>query len=156
MAEVMLVALIMMAMSVIAYGVINTIVAPARYAEFQVRLENGAPPNPSQGNTFNTVKVVIYHMGGDIIGIPDRDDDEFRVVGSHFGENSWENTVAWDNWEFSAPLGGFEFGENVVGYLVHDDARTKIGDKVRIIITDLYADKIAYMQNLTVKNSLLW
>jgi len=153
--EVLMIAIIAIAMSSIAYVVVSRAVTPERYTDLMVRLEN-ASPLPTESITTKSIKVVLFHIGGDKLGIPQRADDEFRVVGSHIGENSWENIVAWDNWTFSDPANGFELGEIAVGILRHDDATIRIGDKVRISVHDLYSDKTIRDFTYTVENSALY
>lgn len=148
--EIMMIAIITVAMSTIAYFVLAGVLPPERFARLDVRVENASTP-PTQ-----SLRVVLFHVGGDPLGIPARADDEFRVVGGHLGENSWENVVPWDNWSFSDPANGFGFGENAVGYLRHDDATMRIGDKVYIRVNDLYSDKLIYHRTLTVENSALY
>ncbi|MDI6884468.1 MAG: type IV pilin N-terminal domain-containing protein [Hadesarchaea archaeon] len=148
--EVLMIAVVVIAMSAIAWTVISSAATPSRYTELRVRLENASSP-PTQ-----SIRVVLFHRGGDPLGIPTKADDEFRVFGSHIGENSWENVVAWNSWTFSAPANGFELGENAVGTLRHDNATIRIGDKVGITIMDLYSDKIIYDRTLAVEDSRLY
>lgn len=149
--EVMLIAVATLAMSVVAYAVLSSAVTNTRDVELSVRLFNAdlAP-------TFDNVFVVLYHMGGDELGIPTGPDREFTVIGSYTGEFSWENTVPWDHWLFSDYIGGFGFGENAVGLLRDDDAAIQIGDKIRITVTDIYADKIIFREQVVVENILLY
>jgi flagellin-like protein len=148
--EILLIAIIISVMTTVAFAFISSPGPPARSAEIQVRLENaGAPPT-------DIIRVILEHRGGDAIGIPTGADDEFRVIGGYFAENPWDNVVPWDNWEFSGPDGGFELGENAVGYLRHDDAVIGIGDRIWITINDLYAEKLIFHETLSVENSMLW
>jgi hypothetical protein len=149
----MLIAIAALAVSVIAMVIIPTIAPPPRRPELRVTLENGSPPDP----TFDTLRVILEHRGGDPLGIPDEAGDEFSVRGGqyHFVENPWENEVAWDSWVFSDEAGGLEFGENAVGILRHDDAALSIGSEVEIVIIDLRTgERIFLPTSLEVENSL--
>lgn len=154
--EVLMIAVVMIAMSAIAWAVISGGGKPERQTELLVRLENASPPDPDKDSTFDNIRVILYHVGGDSIGIPKKDVDEFCVFGLHIGENTWENTVPWDNWVFSDEANGFQLGENVVGYLRHDDATISIGDKIKITVLDLYSGKPIYARTKTVENSSLY
>lgn len=148
--EIIMIAVVAMAMSVIAYAVISASVTPPRDVELDVRLENAGEPQA------NSIKIVLVHMGGDALGIPRGAEDEFRVFVSHSGENSWENIVPWDNWVFSDAANGFQLGENAVGYITHPNATIDIGDKVGITIVDLVSKEWIYDRTLEVKDSSLY
>lgn len=148
--EVIMIAVILMAMSTIAYVVLSGVATPVRYPKLDVRLENAGEP-PCQ-----SIKVVVFHIGGDALGIPMREGDEFSVIGFQLGENSWENTVPWDNWVFSDAARGFQLGENAVGYLRHGDASIDIGDEVGITIVDMVSNELILDRTLEVKNSTLY
>jgi hypothetical protein len=150
-AEIMLVSIIVVAMSTVAMYVVGSIPPPERWVEFEVRIENAESP------PVDNLRVVLYHIGGDDLGIPKSDTDEFRVVVGHFGENMWENVVPWYSWTFSEPAGGFGFGENAVGYVYYEGAGMNIGDKVQVSITDLTTKKLLYRNpSLKIENSFLW
>lgn len=155
-AEMLLIAVVTMAMAVIAAVVISGVATRERLLELRVRLENASPPDPDGDNTFDSFKVVLFHIEGDALGIPRRADDEFRVGGYKIGENTWENTVPWDNWVFSSEANGFQHGENAVGYFRHDRARIHIEDAIKIVVTDLKSNQIIYLQSVTVENSDLY
>jgi hypothetical protein len=147
-AEVMLIAIITVAMSAIAMAVLSQVVPRVRHAEIQVRLEN-ANPTPT-----DTIRVILYHVGGDALGIPQGPEDEFRVIGRYLGVDMWENVVPWDNWWFSDEADGFEFGENAIGYLRHDDASVYVDNtKINIVMMDLYTDEWIFDGTLVVENS---
>jgi hypothetical protein len=150
-AEIMLMSIIVVAMSMIAMYMVGSVAPPERWVEFEVRIENAEPP------PADNLKVVLYHIGGDDLGIPESDADEFRVVVGHLGIDMWENLVPWYSWTFSEPADGFGFGENAVGYVYYEGAGMDIGDKVWMNITDLTTQKLLYRNSsLEVENSLLW
>jgi arylsulfatase A-like enzyme len=156
-AEIMLIGMIAVMMSAIV-AVVIVLPPRTRHAELEIRLENGLPPNPLEENTFDTIRVIIRHEGGDPLGIPQKADDEFLVRGSHL-RGEWDNEVPWDNWEFwdpefSGPADAFEFGVYAVGYLRHDDAEIRIGDKVQITVVDLRTNEMIFRDSLPVENSL--
>ena len=76
--EILMIAIIVVAMGIIAAFVIRED-TPDRFYDLEVRLENAAPPGPD--NTFDSVRVILRHRGGDPLGIPKGPDDEFRVTG---------------------------------------------------------------------------
>jgi len=148
MAEVVLIAVISAAMSMIAMYVVGSIASPERWVEFEITVENAEPP------PADNLKVILYHIGGDDLGIPQSDIDEFQVSVGHLGATTWENIIPWNSWTFSDAAGGFEFGENAVGYVYYQGAGINIGDKVWVNVTDLTTDKLLYRDSsITVENS---
>jgi hypothetical protein len=150
--EALLIVVATAAMSLLAYAVISGAAKSTRDVELTVRLVNADLVN----DPFDNLVVALFNVGGDELGIPTGPDREFRVIGSYIGEDSWENTVPWDSWVFSDYIGGFGFGENVVGYLRHDDAAMHIGTKIRITVTDIYADKIIFREQVEIEDILLY
>lgn len=148
--EIILIAVVMAAMSTIAYVVLSGAATPKRHPKLEVRLENAGEPQ------CQSIKVVLFHVGGDALGIPTGAYREFSVSGFHLGENQWENTVPWDNWVFSSAAQGFQLGENAVGFLIHEDATIDIGDEVGITVLDLVSGDLVYDRTLEVENSSLY
>ncbi len=146
--EVMLIGIITVAMMMIAGAVISSVTPQERFYDLIIRLENGSDP------PTNLIKVILYHMGGDTIGIPLGPDKEFKVVGFKSGATTWENEVPWDNWVFSDTSEGFGIGENAVGYLYYEAANENIGNKIVITIFDYYSDKVSVRESVEIENSM--
>jgi hypothetical protein len=125
-----------------------------RDVELEVRLENAWNAEPP--STCDNIKVILFHYGGDDLGIPKGSDEEFRVQGGHIGLSSWDNTIPLDNWSFSEPADGFQLGENAVGYLQYSNANISIGDEIWIAVTDLWSDTLIFRETLTVENSCIY
>jgi len=152
--EVLLIAIAGMAMSAVALVVISGVPPPVRHPTLEVRLENA-----DKAPDFDNIAVVIYHMGGDTLGIPNGPDDEFRVQGGYIGTglnpNTWDNIVSWDSWVFENSAKGFQTGEFAVGLLKYNNANANIGDKLWIAITDLPSGTLIFRDsNITLENSL--
>lgn len=132
-----------------------------RFVDLEVRLENASPP---VDNTFDDVRVILEHHGGDPLGIPSEPDDEFNVIGRDLWGDLFENRVAWDNWEFKENTGWrkagpgekFEFGDTIRGILRYDGWNLQIGDELRITIYDIYSDKVIFSRTRTIENSALY
>ncbi|MEW6222755.1 MAG: type IV pilin [Candidatus Hadarchaeota archaeon] len=148
--EIILIAVIIAAMTMLAVLVLVQPTTPYRLAEIEVRLEN-AGPLPA-----NNIKITLFHRGGDVLGIPTGSNSEFLVRG-YDPNGAWENFVPWDSWVFSSPTGGFQAGENAVGSIRHSGARVNLGDKVRITITDIYSGgTLLYSRLSALENSVLY
>ncbi len=144
--EVLLVGIIVAVLSLMAMQIIGSSAPQARTLDLEIIVEN-AEPTPA-----DNLRVIIYHLGGDALGIPEKDGDEFGVIIGHFGANSWENEVAWNSWTFSEPEDGFEIGENAVGYVSYVGANANIGDTVWVTVVDYKADKIIYHDTTTIQS----
>ncbi|MFN4133410.1 MAG: type IV pilin N-terminal domain-containing protein [Candidatus Hadarchaeales archaeon] len=146
--EILLIGIIAAAMTMIAVHVSGTAVSPYRSADFAVWVEN-ARPTPT-----DNIRVIIYHLGGDALGIPSGPESEFYILATFSGRTFWENKAPWNGLIFSDIRGGFEFGENVVATIRHDDARLNIGDKITITVYDYYSKRILYREPKAVENSI--
>ncbi|MEW6592700.1 MAG: type IV pilin [Candidatus Hadarchaeota archaeon] len=148
--ELLLIAVITAALAMFAAVVLVKSTTPYRLAEIEVRLEN-AGPLPT-----DRMRIVMFHKGGDALGIPTGPNTEFSVRG-YDPDGGWENIVAWNSWVFSNSSDGFQTGENAVGSLRHINARVNLGDKVRIVMNDIYAgDTLMYSRLSALENSMLY
>ncbi|MEM3402063.1 MAG: type IV pilin [Candidatus Hadarchaeales archaeon] len=146
--EILLIGIIAAAMAMIAVHVSSTAVSPYRSVDFLVWVEN-ARPTPT-----DNIRVILYHLGGDTLGIPTGPESEFSIIATYTGRISWENKAPWNGLIFSDVSKGFGIGENVIATIRHNDAKLKIGDKVVITIYDYYAQRILYRDQITVENSI--
>jgi len=145
-AETLLISIAVLAMTSVAYVVVSNVATQTRYIDVDVRLENWGT---------HSIKITLFHMGGDTFNIPTGQFSEFKVMGGYIGEHSWENTVAWDNWVFDND-DGFEVGDNVVGYLNYDSASISLGQRIWISMLDFVSEELLFRETFTVENSLLY
>lgn len=145
--EVMLIAIIIGALTMLAIRVIGSVGPPPRYLELAVVVEN-AEPVPA-----DNLRVILYHLGGDSLDIPRGEDDEFWVaVGRLYPPPVWQAKVPWNSWVFSDPSDGFEVGENAVGYVYYSGASVNIGDRIWVDVFDLDAEKLIFHTVVSVQS----